>query len=1087
MIKLEDLQPGMRICGLVDSQVVELIQVSSSSSSSIKAFGRAENVALSVKVVYRFGQTYDDRTIFRRDEDKLFEAVDSLLFGEEAEFARLAWRARRIQSAHLFDPYHEVFASNIAVLPHQIEAVYGMMLGRQPLRFLLADDPGAGKTIMAGLYLREMMARASVKRCLIVAPAGLIEQWRAELMDKFKLSFEVFQRDMLKVDPALRQHNHLIAKMDQLKRPEYLELLGNSTWDLVICDEAHKMSASYSGGEVNRTQRYRLAEALSDITRHFLLMTATPHNGKEEEFRLFLRLLDPDRYERSPRTGEREIEKWARDTLRSWQIELYRLRRRRQGNLSYLEQQDFEEIRETMIASKNALEEALIKNERQKERSIDSSDVILRRMKEQLVTLDSKPLYPERKAYTADYRLSFAELELYKAVTTYCHDEFNRAERLESGRKNTVGFALTVLQRRLASSPEAIYQSLKSRRRRLEKRLLEENETAIQEKMLFSEEDIEDIEDMTAEEREQLENDINDQASAATTRAELRIEINTLCVLENQADKVRHSNKDSKWNKLREIWEWHIPEMEKDGQQRKLIIFTEHRATLNYLLNKLGELLGAAESVVTIHGGIPQAKRKIVQDRFSNDPKVQILVATDAAGEGINLQFAHLMVNYDLPWNPNRLEQRFGRIHRIGQKEVCHLWNIVTTETREGAVYECLLQKLETIGNDLNGKVFDILGELFEGTPLPHLLKNALRYGDDPRVRNRLKQTIDAAVNHERIRELTEERVLVTDVIDIAKLSADIKAAGAERLQPSDIRDFILGAFKLFPPVISEIRDKKNGCHEIVKVPGVIRRFASSHKMEHVKSAYHSVSFDNNLAKRSNGTERLGPTHPLVKATIGWLQGTGNNSHECGESTPIWVDNSAKGPELRELFYVEWAILNEESANNLIERSARFIEIEGGSYANEVNASTALAYLAVGKQHEERVAAILSQDGLLDQSAADYAQDYVAQHFVDPHREAVEKLEARRIKTEKREVEECLLAEINYERMQELQWHWKASRQENAAPFRGLIAQAERRRQELEERLERRMQQLDQQMQISASGITVRRVAIIIPASLLRD
>ncbi len=1082
MIKLEDLQPGMRICGLVDSQVVELIQVL--SSSSIKAFGRAENVALSVKVVYRFGQTYDDRTIFRRDEDKLFEAEDSLLFGEEAELARLAWQARRIQSAHLFDPYHEVFASNIEVLPHQIEAVYGAMLGRQPLRFLLADDPGAGKTIMAGLYLREMMARASVKRCLIVAPAGLIEQWRAELMDKFKLSFEVFQRDMLEVDPALRQHNHLIAKMDQLKRKEYLELLKESAWDLVICDEAHKMSASFSGGEVNRTQRYRLAEALSDITRHFLLMTATPHNGKEEEFRLFLRLLDQDRYEGRSRTGERKVNKWASETLKRMQNYLdYYFGHPRFLSDEEMHSKEIIQFQNTF----NEIEKAQTGYEHYKKRRVDTSEVILRRMKEQLVTLDSKPLYPERKAYTVNYCLSSQEGELYKAVTTYCHDEFNRAERLESGRKNTVGFALTVLQRRLASSPEAIYQSLKSRRRRLEKRLLEENETAIPEKMLFSEEDIEDIEDMTAEEREQLENNVNDQATAATTREELRIEINTLRVLENQADKVRHSNKDSKWNKLREIWEWHIPEMEKDGQQRKLIIFTEHRATLNYLLNKLGELLGAAESVVTIHGGIPQAKRKIVQDRFSNDPKVQILVATDAAGEGINLQFAHLMVNYDLPWNPNRLEQRFGRIHRIGQKEVCHLWNIVTTETREGAVYERLLQKLETIGNDLNGKVFDILGELFEGTPLPHLLKDALRYGDDPRVRNRLKQTIDDAVNHERIRELTEERVLVTDIIDIAKLSANIKAAGADRLQPNDIRDFILGVFKLFPPVISEIRDKNNGCHEIVKVPGVISRFASSHKMEHVKSAYHSVCFDNNLAKRSNGTERLGPTHPLVKATIGWLQGTGNNGHECGESIPIWVDNSAKGTELRELFYVEWAILNAEPANNPIESSARFIEIEGGSYANEVNPSTALAYLAVGKQHEERVTAILSQDGLLDQSAADNAQDYVAQHFVDPHREGVENRETRRIKTEGREVIYCLKAEIEFERMRELQLHWQASRQENAVPLKGLIAQAERRRQELEERLERRVQQLDQQLQISASGITIRRVAIIIPASLLRE
>ncbi len=1083
MIRLEDLKPGMRIRGLLENRIVELIQVIPiQNATNLVASGKAFS---SIRVVYKLDDnSYGDRTIFRKDEQKLQEARETFMFGEKAELARLAWQARRIQYAHLFDPYHEVFASNIAVLPHQIEAVYGTMLGRQPLRFLLADDPGAGKTIMAGLYLCEMMARASVRRCLIVAPASLIEQWRAELMDKFKLSFEVFQRDMLKVDPALRQHNHLIAKMDQLKRPEYLELLGNSTWDLVICDEAHKMSASYSGGEVSRTQRYRLAEALSDITRHFLLMTATPHNGKEEEFRLFLRLLDPDRFEGRSRTGERKVNKWANEVLKDFERRMdYDLNMDGLRNLSEEEKLRFDSSQKFH----DSLKEAQTGFQRYKERRVDSSDVVLRRMKEQLVTLDSMPLYPERKAYTADYRLSFPELELYKAVTTYCHDEFNRAERLESGRKNTVGFALIVLQRRLASSPEAIYQSLKSRRQRLHKRLSNGQENTTQDNVRFSAEELEDVEDLAAEEREKLEESVSDGATAAASRSELAKEIETLRVLEAQADQVRNSDRDSKWNKLREIWEGHIPEMEKDGQQRKLIIFTEHRATLGYLVEKLRSLLGKAGAVVTIHGGIAQTDRRLVQDNFREDPKVQILVATDAAGEGINLQFAHLMVNYDLPWNPNRLEQRFGRIHRIGQTEVCHLWNIVTRETREGAVYERLLQKLETIGNALNGKVFDILGELFEGRPLSQLLKEALLYGDDPRVRERLNQSIDDAVNHERIRELTQERVLAKDIIDVDRLDADIKAAGADRLQPSDIRDFILGAFKLFPPIISEIRDKKNGYHEIVKVPEVIRRIASSHKMEHVKSAYHSVSFDNNLAKRLNGTECLGPTHPLVKATIGWLQGTGDNSHECGESIPVWVDNAAKDSVLRELFYVEWAILNAEPTNNLIESSARFIEIEGGIYAHEINASTALAYLALSKQHEERVAAILSQDGLPDQSAAVYAEAYIARHYVEPHREKVKEREMRRIRTEWREVEECLYAEIDYERMRELQLHWQASRQENAVPFRGLIAQAERRIQELEERQDRRIDQYFQQRHISATGITVRRVAIIIPASLLRD
>ena len=321
MIKLEDLQPGMWVSGLVLDSVVEIIQVKPIGVAQRSA--KRSDSSLSVEVVYRYGANrFGDQIISRRNEENLHEAQYTFIFGEKAEIALLAWREKRMRYAHLFDPYHEAFASQIDVLPHQIEAVYGTMLGRQPLRFLLADDPGAGKTIMAGLYLREMLARSSVKRCLIVAPASLIEQWRNELEDKFRLRFKVFQRDMLETDPTLSDHNHLIAKMDQLKRREYLEKLKASAWDLVICDEAHKMSANYSGGEMNRTQRYRLAEMLSEISRHFLLMTATPHNGKEEEFQLFLQLLDPDRFERSVSSGERKVENWARDWLERLQRQM---------------------------------------------------------------------------------------------------------------------------------------------------------------------------------------------------------------------------------------------------------------------------------------------------------------------------------------------------------------------------------------------------------------------------------------------------------------------------------------------------------------------------------------------------------------------------------------------------------------------------------------------------------------------------------------------------------------------------------------------------------------------------------------------
>ena len=453
MTRLENLRPGMRICGLEPEQIVEVIQVE--VSEWIEGFRDAPSKPYSYKVVFqRSDGSYDDKTLFCRDDHSFTEAIETLVFGEKAKLGCLAWEARRIKHAHLYDQYHLVFSSGIEPLPHQIEAVYGKMLGRHPLRYLLADDPGAGKTIMAGLLIRELVAREVVRRCLIIVPGNLVDQWQEELRNKFRLVFEVcdFRHDAR----TFNDRDMVIARMDQAKRVEYRDSIAESDWDLIVCDEAHKMSASYSNGEIDPTQRYQLGKLLSQISTHYLLMTATPHNGKEEEFQLFLRLLDEDRFERLFREGVRQI---------------------------------------------------------------DTSDLVLRRIKEDLVTLDNKRLFPERKAYTANYALSDIERELYEAVTKYCREEFNRAERLEHARRNTVGFALTILQRRLASSPEAIYQSLKSRRQRLEQRRSDDwHDWSSDVTVLPKDEDLDEI---TASEREALYDNINDGATAARNRVEL--------------------------------------------------------------------------------------------------------------------------------------------------------------------------------------------------------------------------------------------------------------------------------------------------------------------------------------------------------------------------------------------------------------------------------------------------------------------------------------------------------------------------------------------------------------------------------------
>ena len=393
-------------------------------------------------------------------------------------------------------------------------------------------------------------------------------------------------------------------------------------------------------------------------------MTATPHNGKDDDFDLFMKLLDPDRFEGRARAGARRS---------------------------------------------------------------DVDDLMRRMIKERLLTFEGKRLFTERRAISVNYDLSPEELDLYESVTEYVRNEFNRIDELEhGGRKSAIGFALTILQRRLASSPAAIYHSLRRRREKLETRLKEEavhSEVVLQATARSYDINLdEDLEDAPDSEVEAIEAELVDHATAATTVAQLVDEIESLRRLERQARQVRDSAMDSKWLQMLSLLQDTQEMKNPDGTARKLVIFTEHRDTLEYLTDRLNTVIGRPEAVVTIHGGTRRDERRKIEEDFRHDADVQILVATDPAAEGINLQSAHLMVNYDLPWNPNRLEQRFGRIHRIGQRQVCHLWNLVAGETREGAVYQRLLEKLARERDRLNGQVFDVIGELFRQTPLRQLM-----------------------------------------------------------------------------------------------------------------------------------------------------------------------------------------------------------------------------------------------------------------------------------------------------------------------------------------------------------------------------
>jgi SNF2 family DNA or RNA helicase len=763
MAKLEELMQGAQLKGIDPAGLVSIIHV--------KWFGNDI-----VELTYRDQKGKPHTELVYRDQEADLEIVETGIqwaFDADGELFRLVSEAYRIRMAYLFDPWMAIHLSMIEPLPHQISAVYGEMLPRQPLRFLLADDPGSGKTIMTGLFIKELMLRGDLERCLIVAPGNLVEQWQDELFLRFHLPFEILTNDRINAAPSgniFQEMNLVIARLDKLSRDEDLhEKLKQTDWDLLVIDEAHKMSASIFGGEARYTKRYHLGRLLTQHARHVLFLTATPHNGKEEDFQLFMSLLDGDRFEGRYREG--------------------------------------------------------VHNN-------DVSDLIRRLTKEQLYKFDGTPLFPERRAYTVSYRLSDLEAKLYEQVTNYVRDEFNRAENLDSGRRGTVGFALTILQRRLASSPEAIYQSLHRRRKRLESKLrelrllkhgAEVRLDSLEDIPIFDEETWNELDEAPEEEIEQTTDQVVDLATASRTIAELEAEIQTLQRLERLADQVRHSGVDRKWSELSRLLQEQSEMFEQDGQRRKLVIFSEHRDTINYLYNKICSLLGKPESVVTIHGSMPRDQRRAIQASFVQDKDVLVLVATDAAGEGINLQRAHLMINYDLPWNPVRLEQRFGRIHRIGQTEVCHLWNLVAQETREGDVYIRLLEKIEQQCEALGDGVFDVLGNLFQEVSLRQLLLEAIRYGDQPEMRDRLYQAIDNAADQKRVRELLEDYSLARDSLDtsqVQQIREEFERAQARRLQPHYVASFFKAAFELLGGAIYPRESKR---YEITRVPAVIR------------------------------------------------------------------------------------------------------------------------------------------------------------------------------------------------------------------------------------------------------------------------
>lgn len=1021
MAKLEDVTAGCRLSGIAGSEIVSVVAVQWHGNNAIE-------------ITYKNASGVPGAQLLFRDDEPLISVEDGRLpwsFDADAGRMRLASEAYRISLAHLFDPYLAVHTSSVEPLPHQISAVYQEMLPRLPLRYVLADDPGAGKTIMTGLFIKEMIARGSLRRCMIVAPGSLVEQWQDEMLQKFRLHFEILTNDRIEsaaTGNIFNEADLCICRLDKLARSDAIqEKLRASEWDLIVCDEAHKMSATIWGGEVKYTRRFLLGRLLSNITKNFLLLTATPHNGKEEDFHLFLSLIDPDRFEG------------------------------------------------THAKSQHAA---------------DVGDVMRRLVKEQLLKFDGTPLFPERIAYTVNYDLSEPEARLYAAVTDYVQGEFNRADNLNNERKNTVGFALTILQRRLASSPEAIYQSLRRRRERLERRLAEERlgRRAAEAAEADGLGDYDD-DDLPPGEREEAEERIVDRATAAATIAELEAEIKTLGRLEQMASQVRASGVDRKWEELSRLLQDDEKMFGEDGRREKLIIFTEHKDTLNYLAGKIRSLLGSEGAVITIHGGMLREERRKAEQLFKQDALVRVLVATDAAGEGINLQRAHLMINYDLPWNPNRLEQRFGRIHRIGQTEVCHLWNLVASETREGFVFQRLFAKLEEERQALGGKVFDILGKMtFDNRPLRDLLIEAVRYGSDPGVRARLNQVVDNTVNRGEFEKIIRESALTDDVMDVYKVMAikeDMERIEAHKLQPHFIEAFFAEAFQ---SVGGRMRRREKGRYEITSVPFAVRsRDAQTGCGQPVLSRYERVCFDKEYCSLQGlvPAELICPGHPLLDATISLVL---ERSADVMKRGAVFIDENDFGEDARLLFYIEDSvqdgIILKDGSRRTISRHVHFVELNERGEASSAGYAPYLDYRAPDAKESAAALAWAKSQEWLCLDVEELAKSYAIENLIPAHFAEVRgRKEAMLDKTAKA-VKDRMTAEIQY-------WDYRASelqQKEAAGKGGGKLnsKMAARRADELTARMRARLEEIERERRISPMPPVVTGGALVIPRGLLR-
>jgi len=919
---------------------------------------------------------------------------------------RLGIEAYRLALAHEYDPFFSLSIARVDPLPHQLEAVYDYILPLPRIRFLLADDAGAGKTIMAGLLLKELKIRGLVQKTLIVTPANLAFQWQREMLDKFRERFEILRgvdlRNAYGTNPW-QDKQQIITSMDWAKRGEVQDSLQKATWDLVIVDEAHKMSAS---DPEHKSQRYRLGEILSLKTDHYLLLTATPHKGDPENFCLFLQLLDRDVY----------------------------------GDVK-------------------SLEDAMARNH---------APFYLRRVKEALVTFPNpetgevKKIFTKREVRTARFDLDGDEYDFYDALTRYVEDQSIKAAEDESPRGRALGFTMAMLQRRFASSIYALRRSLERRKGKLEEQLKIPHLPPG-----FDESKLEDLDELPEEEANKLIEQI-EAASLSQDRESIREEIGELEKLIIQAKVLEKREIESKLKKLREV----LQDQNIFGNPKtKLLLFTEHRETLDYLagneaLGIKGKLQEWGLTVTKIHGGMRIGDRDSIGTRIYAEREFreesQVLVATEAAGEGINLQFCWLMINYDIPWNPVRLEQRMGRIHRYGQEHDCLIFNFVAHNTREGRVLDKLLERLREIRSALGtDQVFDVVGDVFPANMLERLIRDL--YARKTTLQDVLDRVVKE-IDIERFKRICRSTLegLAKKELNLSAIIGKSAEAKERRLVPEIVEKFFLGA----APITGIHPTKsKNESYRIGRLPRTLFPIAErlQGRFGPLGKEYKYVVFDKKHLAEDPTLEWVTPGHPLFEVV---REDVWDKVQDDLHRGAVFYDLHHKEPYRLDVF----AASIKDGRGNTLHRRIFVVETDMNG-ALTIRQPTLFLDLSSAPQGTK----VPDDSELPDRSQLELC---LVEKALTPFLNEVATQRLKETDTISRHIRISLNELIN---RQNLILANLVERQQKGEELSGLISQAESRLDELNGRLERRLAELEKERQMTIGDITHLGRAWVLP------